>query len=250
MSRKLVEAINRRITQRLPLKPARSRLGAPIASITFDDFPRSAWTSGGEILARHNARATYYAAGSFQGRTEDGLEYFTPEDLKAIAAAGHEVGCHGYRHKVSWRLSSQDLARDSERNAAAVREALGDYVLSSYAYPYGEASPRTKGVMGARFATSRGITKGVNAGLIDLAQLKAVGIERWWWTPAYIEGVIAEAKARNGWVIFFTHDVSDDPSPYGATPAMLEHALDALAKAQIEVLPVKHALARTQFDGA
>ena len=250
MSRNLREVINRQFTQRLPLKPVKSRLAAPVASITFDDFPRSAWTTGGDILARHNARATYYAGGSFEGCTKDGLEYFTAADLQDIVAGGHEIGCHGYSHEVSWRLDTAALTHDSERNAAAVRAALGDYVMSSYAYPYGEASPRTKGLMSKRFATSRGIRKGVNAGLIDLAQLKAVGIEKWWWTPQYIEGVIAEAKASNGWLIFFTHDVSDDPSPYGAAPAMLEHALSALADAGVEVLPVKHALARTQFDGA
>ena len=247
MSRNLREVVNRQFTQRLPLKPAKSRLAAPVASITFDDFPRSAWTNGGEILARHNARGTYYAGGSFAGRTEDGLEYFTAADLQDISAAGHEIGCHGFSHEVSWRLGADALASDSDRNAAFVRDALGDYVMSSYAYPYGEASPRTKAMMGARFATSRGIRKGVNTGLIDLAQLRAVGIEKWWWTPDYIEGVIAEAKVSNGWLIFFTHDVSDDPSPYGATPAMLDHALKALAGAGIEVLPVKHALAKVVF---
>ena len=250
MIRNIREALNRRITHRLPLKPVKSRLTASVASITFDDFPRSAWTRGGEILARHAVRGTYYAGGSFEGSTQDGLEYFTAADLKDIAAAGHEIGCHGYEHKPSWTLDSAALSEDANRNAAFARAALGDYVLSSYAYPYGEASPRTKRLLGDRFATARGIRKGVNTGLIDLAQLKAVGIEKWWWTPEYIEGVIAQAKASKGWLIFFTHDVSDDPSPYGATPAMLEHALEALARAQIDVLPVKHALARTQFDGA
>jgi peptidoglycan/xylan/chitin deacetylase (PgdA/CDA1 family) len=248
MSRNVCEVVNRQITQRLPLKPAKCRLSAPVASITFDDFPRSAWTVGGEVLGRHNARATYYAAGSFEGATADGLEYFTADDLKDIVAAGHEIGCHGFAHEVNWKLSSQDLVIDSERNAAATRSALGDYVMSSYAHPFGEASPRTKALLGARFATGRGIRKGVNAGVMDLSQLKAVGIEKWWWTPQYIEGVVAQAKAKTGWLIFFTHDVSDNPSPYGATPAMLDHALAALAAAQIEVLPVKHALARTQFD--
>ena len=250
MSRNLREVLNRQFTQRLPLKPVKSRLTVPVASITFDDFPRSAWTNGGEVLARHNARGTYYAGGSFESQTKDGLEYFTAGDLRDIAAAGHEIGCHGFSHEVSWKLDAAALADDTERNAAAVRAALGDYVLSSYAYPFGEASPRTKAMMGKRFATSRGIRKGVNTGLIDLAQLKAVGIEKWWWTPAYIEEVIARAKITNGWLIFFTHDVSDAPSPFGATPAMLEHALSALAASGIEVLPVKHALARTQFDGA
>ena len=243
----LKDALNRRITQRLPLKPVMSKLTAPVASITFDDFPKSAWTRGGDILARHDVRATYYAAGGFEGQTEDGLEYFGAADLKAVAAAGHEVGCHTFSHERSWSLDTPSLMDDVDRNAVYVQDVLGDYVLSSFAYPYGEASPRTKRKLGARFPTSRGIAKGVNTGLVDLSQLKAVGVEHWWWTPSYIESMVEKARRQNGWLIFFTHDVSDAPSRFGATPQMLEHAVCALKAAGIEILPVKHALARLTF---
>jgi peptidoglycan/xylan/chitin deacetylase (PgdA/CDA1 family) len=244
----LMERLNRQITQRLPLKPAKSRLKAPVASITFDDFPRSAWTVGGDILAKRNAKATYYVSGGFSGRTKDGLDYFTESDLRDIIAAGHEIGCHTFSHAKGPAIGTGALMDDVDRNAAFVRDVLGDYVLSSFAYPYGEASPRTKRLFGDRFPTSRGIRKGVNAGWIDLSQLKAVGVEQWWWTPEYIQAAVRKAKQETGWLILFTHDVSDTPSPYGATPKMLEHALEALQAADIEILPVKHALARAMFD--
>ena len=243
----LMERVNRQITQRLPMKPIRSRLTAPVASITFDDFPKSAWTRGGEILAKRNARATYYVSGGFRGRTEEGLRYFDDEDLSDIAAAGHEIGCHTFSHDKGPTVGTSPLMDDVDRNAAYVQDVLGDYRLSSFAYPYGEASPRTKHLFGRRFATSRGIRKGVNTGMIDLSQLKAIGIEKWWWTPGYIEAAVQQAKQENGWLILFTHDVSDDPSPYGATPPMLEHALDAIAAAGIAIAPVKHALAQVVF---
>ncbi len=243
-----MERVNRQITQRLPMKPVKSRLQAPVASITFDDFPKSAWRTGGELLARRNVRATYYAAGGFSARTEDGLEYFDEADLVEIAAAGHEIGCHTFSHEKGPLVGTNALMDDVERNTAFVQDVLGDYVMSSFAYPYGEASPRTKRLFGDRFPTSRGIRKGVNRGFMDLSQLKAIGIEKWWWTPGYIEAAVEKARRENGWLIFFTHDVSDDPSPYGATPQMLEHALDALGAAGIEVLPVKHALARALFN--
>jgi len=245
----LMERVNRQITQRLPMKPMKSRLRAPVASITFDDFPRSAWTQGGEILAKRNLKATYYVAGGFNGRTEDGLDYFTSADLVEIASAGHEIGCHTFSHAKAPMVGTAALMDDVDRNAAFVQDVLGDYVLSSFAYPYGEACPRTKHLVGQRFATSRGIRKGVNGRVMDLSQLKAVGVEHWWWTPAYIEAAVAKAKRENGWLILFTHDVSDAPSRYGATPHMLEHALEALKAADIEVLPVKHALARAMFSG-
>ena len=244
----LMERVNRQITQRLPLKPVKSRLTAPVASITFDDFPRTAWTRGGPILEQRNVKATYYVTGGFSGRINEGLDHYVDSDLPEIVAAGHEIGCHTFSHEKGPTVSTESLVDDVERNAAYVQDVLGDYVMSSFAYPYGEASPRTKLLLGDRFATSRGIRKGVNKGLMDLSQLKAIGIEKWWWTSEYIQAAVDKAKAENAWVIFFTHDVGDDPSPYGATPAMLEHALDALDRAGIEMLPVKHALARAMFN--
>jgi peptidoglycan/xylan/chitin deacetylase (PgdA/CDA1 family) len=243
----LREALNRRITARLPLKPVRSRLSAPIVSFTFDDFPKSAWTTGGAILAEHGAKGTYYLSGGFEGRRIDGLDYFDADDLRAAAAAGHEIGCHTFSHERTWSLDDVSLMDDVERNAAFVQDVLGDYVLSSFAYPYGEASPRTKLAFGRRFPTSRGIRKGVNAGVVDLSQLKAVGIEARSWAPTVIEAMVDQVRRKGGWLIFFTHDVSDDPSPYGATPEMLAHALRTAKAAGIETTPVKHALARLTF---
>jgi hypothetical protein len=125
---------------------------------------------------------------------------------------------------------------------------LGDYRLTSFAYPYGDVSPRTKLLFANRFPTSRSIRHGVNAGLIDLAQLNAIGLEKRQWNPAAVERAVAEAVRSKAWIIFFTHDIEERPSPYGATPEMLDHALDAVKRARMDILPIKHALARAIFQ--
>ena len=244
----LMHRVNNVLTRNIPVKLIRSRLDRPVASISFDDFPKSAWREGGPILDRHDARATYYAAGRFCGQTEDGIEYYAPEDLTAVRDAGHEVGCHTFSHQYGTGVGSRALNEDVARNQAFVGDLLGDYPMTSFAYPYGDVSPRTKLLFGDRFPTSRGIRRGVNAGLIDLAQLKAIGLEHQAWDPAAIERAVDQAVQRNGWIIFFTHDVSDEPSPFGATPEMLDHALGAIRSAGIDILPVKHALARVVFQ--
>jgi peptidoglycan/xylan/chitin deacetylase (PgdA/CDA1 family) len=236
------------VTGRLPIKTATSRLDAPLASVSFDDFPRSAWTIAGPLLARHGARASYYPAGRFCGAVENGIEYFHEGELKQIEAAGHEVGCHGFGHVRGPATASSVLARDFDRNADFLAQELGDFRASSYAYPYGDVSPRTKVLAARRYAVSRGIYSGVNAGRIDLAELRAVPIEARRWRPEKIDAAIEAAKARRGWVIFFTHDVSADPSPFGCTPQMLDYVLQRLAG--IEILPIKHAMARAVFGTA
>jgi peptidoglycan/xylan/chitin deacetylase (PgdA/CDA1 family) len=240
----LLRRVNNVVARNFPVKPVRSRLAQPVASISFDDFPRSAWMEGRGILQRHDAKATYYAAGRFCGQFEDGLEYYTADDLRQIRDAGHEVGCHTFSHEHGTGVDSVALATDSMRNEAFVSDVLGDYRLTSFAYPYGDVSVRTKLLFSRRFATCRGIRVGVNAGLVDLAQLHAIGLEHHWWDPALIENEVEVAARRRGWIIFFTHDVSDSPSEYGATPEMLDHALSCVREVGIDVLPVKHALAR------
>jgi peptidoglycan/xylan/chitin deacetylase (PgdA/CDA1 family) len=44
----------------LKVRPARLAGLRPVGSITFDDFPKSAWTQGGAVLAKHGMRGTYY----------------------------------------------------------------------------------------------------------------------------------------------------------------------------------------------
>ena len=240
----LPQRLNHIVARHLPVKLIRSRLDRPVASITFDDFPKSAWTRARSILQRYDARATYYAAGRFCGQFEDGLEYYGVDDLVEIQSASHEIGYHTFSHQYGTGIPSVELESDTARNQAFVTEALGDYRLSSFAYPYGDVSLRIKRLFGRRFPTSRGIHWGVNAGLIDLAQLKAIGLEHRAWRPSAIERAVETAMTYNGWIIFFTHDVSDTPSPFGATPEMLDHALSCVRARGIDILPVKHALER------
>ncbi|HTK33953.1 MAG TPA: polysaccharide deacetylase family protein [Caulobacteraceae bacterium] len=230
--------------RRVTVKPVRLTLVRPVASFSFDDFPISAWTVGGPILDRFGAKATYYAAGDFCGRQVDGLDYFDEQTLREIAAAGHEIGCHSFSHEPSPFIRSELLTDDLDRNSIFLREALGpDAGTFSFAYPYGQLCARTKRLMAGRYPSSRGIHPGVNGAVTDLAQLKAIPLERRSWRAATVQRWIEAAKVQKGWLVFFSHDVSDDPSPYGCTPAMLEHALASARAAGFDVLPVKEALA-------
>jgi peptidoglycan/xylan/chitin deacetylase (PgdA/CDA1 family) len=233
------------------VKPARLTPPRPIASFSFDDFPLSAWEAGRPILDRFGAKGTYYAAGDFCGRRVDGIDYYDEQTLRDIAAAGHEIGCHSYSHEPSPLISSELLADDLDRNAIFLGEALGrDTGPFSFAYPYGQLCARTKKLMADRYPSSRGIHPGVNGISSDLAQLKAIALERRSWRAARVERWIESAKAQKGWLVFFSHDVSDHPTPYGCTPAMLEHALTTAREAGFDVLPVKDALAAANVQAA
>jgi peptidoglycan/xylan/chitin deacetylase (PgdA/CDA1 family) len=235
--------LTRFIARRTRVRPARMQGRRPVASITFDDFPKSAWEIGGALLARHKARGTYYTAGNFCGRSVNGTVYYDESDLRALAAAGHEIACHGFGHEPTPHLSNEALATDRQRNAQFLAPFLGSAKLESYAYPYGASSVRTKKFQAPHFTNLRGVHPGINQGRIDLAQLNAMPVEKRSFSRDGLAAAISNALHNNGWISFYTHDVSDSPSDYGATPAMLTEVLDRLAEARIDVLPMREAVA-------
>ena len=234
--------LNAFATRQLPIKLARLNPGRPLASFSFDDFPKSAWTVGGPILDRFGAKATYFAVGGFCGRRFEDVEQYDEATLKAVHAAGHEIGCHTFSHEHGPGQPSSGLREDIARNAAFLRERLGE-APTTFAYPYGEVSPRTKALVAKAFAASRGIRAGVNGAVSDMAQLRAVPLEARSWNALEVERWVEAARTSKGWLIFFSHDVSDDPSPYGCTPAMLSHALTCVSQAGIDIVTMKEALA-------
>ena len=226
----------------LKVRPARLAGQRPVASISFDDFPKNAWTAGGPVLAKHGMRGTYYTAGGFCGRTVDGTVFYDETDLKELAAAGHEIACHGFAHQPTPTLSPAELQRDAERNTEFLKPFLNGGKPESYAFPFGRVSPRTKRFMAPRFSNVRGVHPGVNVGTVDLAQLNAVSLEKRCWDQGAIEAAINRVLHNKGWLVLYTHDVSDDPSPYGSTPQMLDWALGRVAASFIEALPMREAV--------
>ena len=225
------------------VKPACLRFARPVASFTFDDFPRSAWDAGAPVLERFGARGTFYAAGRYCGAREDGLDYYDAAMLRVVVAGGHEVGCHSFGHQPGPAMAPEALEADLARNAAFLGEAAGLTGPFSFAYPFGLVSTRTKRLAGARYPSARGIHPGVNGRDSDLSQLKAIALERRSWRPDVVERWVETARAEQAWLVFFTHDVGEDPSPYGCTQAMLEHALAAVTAGGFDLAPVKQALA-------
>jgi hypothetical protein len=85
----------------------------------------------------------------------------------------------------------------------------------------------------------------VNQGRIDFAQLRAVQID-YRLDHLRLQQVLDEVQRTKGWLIFFTHDVSDSPSPYGCTTQQLALVLEAVARREIAVLPIRDAGARVR----
>jgi peptidoglycan/xylan/chitin deacetylase (PgdA/CDA1 family) len=223
-------------------RPAKIDWPGGVVSFTFDDFPRSAWVNGGAILEQFDRRGTYYAAMGLAGTDSNLGPMFAPDDLRAAHAQGHEIACHTYSHRDCCRASPAEIAAEIERNAAALAAIVDDAALDNFAYPFGGVSLTAKNTLGGRFASCRGTGRGINQGTVDLADLFSTSIYSWDFDRERLCQLIDDAQAEGGWVIFYTHDVADAPSPFGCTPAQFQ-SIVAYAAENAPVLPVREVLA-------
>lgn len=229
--------------QTVTVAPARG-----ILSLSFDDFPASAWTEAAPVLAEHGIKATYYVAGGLSGGTNIGKPQFEVEHLQAAYAAGHEVGCHTFDHVSALRLSPEDLTGQLARNAAWVAERLDGHVMTSFAWPFGDVALKAKPVIDQRFQLGRGVRDGVNVQRADRVNLQAIGLESRRLPHYDLEGLVARAADASGWLIAYGHDVESAPTPYGCTPEDLDRLIRLAKTAGLEILPVGEAWERLSRD--
>jgi len=222
-----------------------SALGESIVSFTFDDFPLSAGIDGAKVLEAAGARGTFYVAGSLVGQSSPVYgAYCRRDELAALHARGHEMGCHTYSHARVSSLTPRGLIQELDRNADFVGQCLDGYAMRSFAYPFGDISPLRKLQAQTRFASCRGNAPGVNAGRIELGNLKAERIYETTVDHDHIASLLRAASATPTWLIFYTHDVTAQPSPYGCTPATFERVVKSVTAAGFRILTMRDAAAR------
>ncbi len=235
---KQIDQMRRRAARYLDVAAVEIAPAKGVFSLSFDDFPASAWTEAGSVLNEHGVRATYYVCGGLAGGVNMDRDQFEVPHLQALHAAGHEVGCHTFGHTSALRMDTEALRLSLDANAAWVAERLDGHRMTTFAWPFGDATISAKRVVRGRFAMARGVRDGVNAGREDRALIKSIGLENRR-LPGYdLDGLMAEAAAAKGWLTAYGHDVSDRPTEYGCTPDDLDRVLRLAKSAGLEVLPV------------
>jgi peptidoglycan/xylan/chitin deacetylase (PgdA/CDA1 family) len=219
--------------------PLRNR--GPIVSFTFDDFPRSALEYGADILEEHGAHGTYYVAMSLLGSVNHLGPHFLLDDLGRLLERGHELGTHTLSHCSVRRKALAEFLADVDAGEEAVH-ASGFEPSGNFAYPYGDATLRCKGSVGTRMQSCRGTTGGINASPVDLNLLRANSLYGDESRADACLALIEENRRRSGWLIFYTHDVSAQPSRFGCTPELLRRAVGVAAESGARILSVEEVL--------
>ena len=109
------------------------RMDGPGVALTFDDGPHPEGPPAVlEALAAADATATFFLVGE-QVERDRGL-------AAEIAAAGHRIALHGFRHRLQLRIPPAALGEDLRRGFDIVAEATGR-APETYRPPYGIFSP-------------------------------------------------------------------------------------------------------------
>ena len=235
---KQIDQMRRRAARYLDIEGVTIAPARGVFSLSFDDFPASAWTEAGPVLTDHGVKATYYVCGGLADGINMDRDQFRVPHLQALHAAGHEVGCHTFGHTSALRMDTEALRLSLDANAAWVAERLDGHRMTTFAWPFGDATVGAKRLVRERFAMARGVRDGVNAGPEDRALIKSIGLERRRLSGYDLEGLMAEAAASKGWLTAYGHDVSDRPTDYGCTPEDLDRVLRAAKSAGLEIAPV------------
>jgi polysaccharide deacetylase family protein (PEP-CTERM system associated) len=70
-----------------------------------------------DLLSRHNVKSTFFVLGWIAEQH--------PHVVRQIVAAGHEIGCHSYAHRLVFDLTPAEFACDTKRAIKAIEDACG-----------------------------------------------------------------------------------------------------------------------------
>jgi peptidoglycan/xylan/chitin deacetylase (PgdA/CDA1 family) len=214
----------------------------PLISFSFDDFPESAFRTGGTILRHFGLNGTYYASLGLLGKDSESGRIFGSTDLKLICKQGHELGCHTFSHCHSGNTATRIFEEAIIENRNALRTLLPGAEFRAFAYPISCPRPLTKLRTSKYFMCCRGGGQTYNVGSTDLNNLAAFFLEKSRDAIRPVRDLIDQNRQARGWLIFATHDISDNPTPYGCTPTFFEEVVRCAVDSGACILPVVKAL--------
>ena len=187
-----------------------------VLALTFDDGP-SEWTPQIlDLLAAHDARATFFILGSSIAGRE--------EVLRRALAEGHELGLHSWSHRHLTELSDGEI-RDEMLETQATIERACDVAASIWRAPYFEADERVRRVL-------------AESGLVEAGCTIAPEDYHW---PAKRTAKYVIERLRSGAIIDL-HDGRPEGSGSNqtrlATVSALEQVLTAMKSAGFRGVPV------------
>lgn len=118
---------------------AEVRTNRAAVALTFDDGPHPVHTPILlDILARYNAKATFYVVGQMARRS--------PDILRRIVAEGHELGNHSWTHPMLSQMGNATFMREIDRTQEVIWRTVGAVPVTMRP-PYGAITGRQSSML-------------------------------------------------------------------------------------------------------
>jgi peptidoglycan/xylan/chitin deacetylase (PgdA/CDA1 family) len=215
----------------------------PLISFTFDDFPRTALAVGGALLRDAGLRGTFYVAPALIDTVNHLGPQFQRVDLSNLLQDGHELASHTYSHVSARAVSVSAYSQEVDKGFRSLAEEFPLRASRHFAYPFGDITLRVKQRVASSMQSCRGIYPGLNGPRIDLNLLRANSLYGDIGQFAAARTLIEENCKNKSWLIFYTHDIQSNPSPYGCTADLFEKVVCFAVESGARILPVGEVVA-------
>ncbi|MCY1020568.1 polysaccharide deacetylase family protein [Pyxidicoccus sp. MSG2] len=210
--------------------------GQVVVTFTFADTLKTQVLVG-PLFAKYGMHATFYISAGRIGRSG----YLTLADLRALAAAGHEIGGHTLDHED---LDPLPLA-EQRHQVCDCRVALMGYgfPVTSFAYPFGsEGATAKQTVIFCNYNNARHTGRirsptGCNSCPLaesvppaDAFSIRSPTSIKSDWTLANLQSLVLQAEnGGGGWIMISLHDICSGCGTYAITESLLDSFLAWLA---------------------
>ncbi len=175
--------------------------------LTFDDGFESFYTRALPLLSRYDIKVTVFPVAGYLGRTStwDTLPpqtHLTKEQVREIAALGHEIGSHTVSHANLTLLGDAELTAELSRSKTILEDIAGKPV-SSLSFPFGQWNRRVWNAaldLGYTAATSYARCFRTEHGVLQLWGIYSFDSVQDIWDRAIRQPKWSNAVAR-GWVM-------------------------------------------------
>lgn len=217
------------------------QLDHAVFSFTFDDAPASAMVNGARILEQVGAAGTFYIALGICDAEENKDKFVTRNDIHKLQDKGHDIECHTFSHLNIRENPASKVLSDCHRNTSELANLTGKSCIEHFAYPFGAVSLSGKKILRNQYKTLRTTNPGLNYGITDMTHLRTISLCNIDFDRNQVRNAINEAVNKKAWVIFFSHDIQEQPSKWGLSPEDFAWVVNECINSPGKLLDIKRA---------
>jgi peptidoglycan/xylan/chitin deacetylase (PgdA/CDA1 family) len=222
-------------------KPVTVSSGKGLVSVTFDDGWANQYDNALPLLKQNGVPGTFYLISGYLNASQ----YMTVAQAKQVQAAGNEIGSHTINHPNLTTLSGSELTAQLADSKAALEANFG--AIYDLAYPYGAFNGSVQTEAAKYYSSARSTNGGTNPrGSISRYAL-TIGYVFNTTSTDTIKGWIADAQAKNTWLILCYHGIADGKpgDTYTTSVADFGTAMAAIKSSGIQAVTVHEGVGLT-----